>query len=93
MVGFNRFDAVGIWFQMHIVTFYARSDLLPVQWSRVLCGSALVVSFCAFFFPPLLSLGVMEVLENLRLGPQVSVLAKLPVISAVTPAFDVRPVA
>ena len=31
MVGFNRSDEVGIWFQVHIVIFYAWLDLLPFQ--------------------------------------------------------------
>lgn len=36
MAGFSRPDEVGIWFQIHVVMFYAWSDLLPVQWSRLL---------------------------------------------------------
>lgn len=47
MAGFNRSDEVVIWFQIHIVIFYAWLDLLPVQWSRALCRSLL---FSAFFF-------------------------------------------
>lgn len=49
MVGFNRFDKVGIWFQMHIVIFcVVRFASCPMEWRtmQISCG-------CLSPLPPL----------------------------------------
>lgn len=87
MVGFNRSDEEGIWFQMHILC----GQICFLSNGVEHCADQLWLFLFVLFLFFLLSFGIVEFAETFRLGPQVSVQAKLPVILAVTSAFGLMP--